>query len=1006
MSLRTIHPTLGQHIQCLAKKGYLMYDVTHMGDPDSFLLSPCCEHGYRAVWSPRPKLDFIRAAEGLNRDTLSLRRELQERLEAAQTEQERIDIQAQLDLQRERGEYNTARDRYTWTDASDLDQPGFFTERQVNELDGSWVFVAAPESFDDLGFPVDSAAKWFVTTQGDASTLAEELIVNTGDEYLGVNQTGAYRPNTGSRGGRKSGSYLGDRSVGASSTFRRFTTARQVRNISIPNSGSVLGEASQLPDVGAGGENRRGYNGFQRNELFWVLYGERTFEGITRCQDAEGENAVHIHHGSGDNWGGLQNLLDPEIQNLISPTETAQGGYHPNFALYGGDIIGASGKPVLDASGNITDFIIDDPGSTVITHSRSNSIEPPSVAIDMPDHYSAFEATAQVSTDPVEIKNLLGDTLFKNRDAMIAEVCDGYNDPIAQTFMISSDAHPDGVFVPKIDLCFQQKPVFGSRLPVFIEIRPTVNGHPHAEKIITSKRLYPRDVKVASGRATDGSSIQTYDNPIFGPSDGVARSNFFPSFTDENSFTSVTFDSPVYLSPGEYAIVVRSNDSTYRCWIADINERAVNSNDSLGGYGATDYPDIQTTSNIQQYGGVFFRSSNGRTWEPNQNQDLMFRIHKCNFKGTSASSPSVSSPRTGTVSIGGSRVSSDFDYHRLDLKTDSIFNPNPSATSISGTLKTKVNGESTISELTGSSGNLVGERADAKVRDLPDVMNYRTGRMPSSSDIQLDYTLSTTNKDVSPIIDTRNIFAIPYQNDIDAGELKIADIKIVNGGGNYAVGTERFTISGGGSSSSAVVEAASVDGNGVITSLRFVSGSRGQNFHKFQDADGKNRITITEDSNGGSGGGAILEVRSEEGADAGNSRMRYITKNIDLAPGMEARAIKVFLTAKEPMGSNLYVYYKVRSREDSEDIKFKKWRLMERTSPDQDYFTPSVSPIAGSQGDSVVEYVFDTEPIISYQDSDNNTHDSFATFSIKIVGQASNKARVPVVNNMRAVAVF
>ena len=33
------------HMDCLAALGWLAFDTTHMGDPDSYLMTPCCTHG-------------------------------------------------------------------------------------------------------------------------------------------------------------------------------------------------------------------------------------------------------------------------------------------------------------------------------------------------------------------------------------------------------------------------------------------------------------------------------------------------------------------------------------------------------------------------------------------------------------------------------------------------------------------------------------------------------------------------------------------------------------------------------------------------------------------------------------------------------------------------------------------------------------------------------------------------------------------------------------------------
>ena len=56
MPMHTVDTRLS-HMRCLQQMGWLSFDVTHMGEPDGYLLTPCCPHGYRGVYSPRPKLD-------------------------------------------------------------------------------------------------------------------------------------------------------------------------------------------------------------------------------------------------------------------------------------------------------------------------------------------------------------------------------------------------------------------------------------------------------------------------------------------------------------------------------------------------------------------------------------------------------------------------------------------------------------------------------------------------------------------------------------------------------------------------------------------------------------------------------------------------------------------------------------------------------------------------------------------------------------------------------------
>ena len=143
MPLNTLDTRL-DHLKDLQAMGWLSFDVTHMGEPDGYLLSPCCEHGYRAVYGPRPKLDWTRG----NVD------------EATGGGSNTGDSQAS----------------WNWADQNGGDQAAFFTREQRLNNEGSWVLLAGVNSYDSAGAPLDAQAKWWVTTQSDADTLQEQLI--------------------------------------------------------------------------------------------------------------------------------------------------------------------------------------------------------------------------------------------------------------------------------------------------------------------------------------------------------------------------------------------------------------------------------------------------------------------------------------------------------------------------------------------------------------------------------------------------------------------------------------------------------------------------------------------------------------------------------------------------------------------------------------------------------------------------------------------------------------
>ena len=458
-------------------------------------------------------------------------------------------------------------------------------------------------------------------------------------------------------------------------------------------------------------------------------------------------------------------------------------------------------------------------------------------------------------------------------------------------------------------MCFQKKPNWGDNDPIYMDIRPTVNGFPHADKAILTVELYPEDVIVAPGEVL-GDTPPPWAHPVdWDANMAIYKSRTFPHFSETGRvYTRFDFPYPLYLSSGtEYAIVLRSNDSNYRAYIADTEGGGLIGDSSIVNY--EDSPLVSGTY-AKQYGGAFFRSSNGRTWTENQTQDLMFRVNKCSFGGSDFA------PATGTFTLGGERITSqNFDYDRIKLNLDSMMNPNPSTTGISASVQTqkKADSEGTLSTLDGISGNIF---ETGKTEDLSERMTYYKNKSSENSSFKMNFTLTSKSNHVSPVLDTRNSYVVPIQNQIDGGALPASAINFTSKGTSYQV-NDTFTVSGGGSTEDATITVTEVEvGTGAIKKFT-VSG--GANFHTSEG------IVVTDN---GHGSGAKGEVLTEEGHSGGVSKMRYVTKPIKLAPGMSARAIKVFITGQQPYGSKIHVYYKALSEEDSETIGQKKWKLM------------------------------------------------------------------------------
>ena len=82
-------------------------------------------------------------------------------------------------------------------------------------------------------------------------------------------------------------------------------------------------------------------------------------------------------------------------------------------------------------------------------------------------------------------------------------------DPLAQSFYIPQD---EGIFACKVDLYFKTK---HATLPVWIELRPLVNGYPSSNTIVPGSRKYlsPGNVSIADDASL--STTFTFDEPIY-----------------------------------------------------------------------------------------------------------------------------------------------------------------------------------------------------------------------------------------------------------------------------------------------------------------------------------------------------------------------------------------------------------------------------------------------------------------------------------------------------------
>ena len=594
-----------------------------------------------------------------------------------------------------------------------------------------------------------------------------------------------------------------------------------------------------------------------------------------------------------------------------------------------------------------------------------------------------------------------------------------YFDPVAQSFVVDSNRYPQGIFVDSVDIWFQTKhnDAAGTQLPVTLEIRPTIAGVPHGGKIIAKKTLLPSQVDIATGVGAD-----------------------IPSPT--NGETNFRFDRPIKLDSGkEYAIVLVSDSLDYLVWTAEMGEPQV------GTGGTTGVP--AQTVDAQPHLGSFFKSQNGVTWTPEQNQDLMFQFHKCVFTPQQVGTAiwkSVNAHSTMPPSF--ARVGDVFNHVNYDAitggagaaistphatttghkvwQTDFEFDEFRIDTASLDFSETNVNFDydctKTTESLVPNVFDLEFEETDGyQPVDLRTNTIHPQDRLKIMKDKSGAFVLrgsfSTNSTDISPVINLERMGLSMFRNLINDGGLHAntwpysrmltddyaggntvgGGFVIENRGSGYVTG-EAIVITtpsgkvGGGATGTLVA-------NGTGGVVGFVLTNTGNTY-----------LSSPTVAVGGSGSDAVVSYVGETSkVGPGNFNARYATKKVRLEPGFDSKDIRVFLTAASPPGTQIHVYAKVRSDMDDQSFAEKPWQLLARG---QD----TASELTSDRGTSK-ELVFrgtgddDSFPLSYVSRTDDEEggggerYTEFNEFAIKILLQSSDTRIVPIVYDMRAIAV-
>lgn len=554
-------------------------------------------------------------------------------------------------------------------------------------------------------------------------------------------------------------------------------------------------------------------------------------------------------------------------------------------------------------------------------------------------------------------------------------------DPIAQTFIVDVNNYPNGLFLDSVSFFFRTKPT-ADNSPITLSIVGTLNGYPNGDTL---------DHSVVT---------KTPDEIVISET---------PQYLDATTKTTFKFKAPIYIQPGVlYAFVMKSNSKEYVLWSASNGDTALLS--STKNYPSDPTPAIATKIGSAPYVGGLFLSQNSQTWSVDQNQSLMFVLDRCVFNTSSTPTITYTIPKklpqrtlynqSLVYANNANNVSNTVDaVSNTDILVDAF---NITTTDFVPTT-TGISYSYTATLATGSTAQTININPGKFGTPTPDDIYLDDGNgerllvQGSDTSFLLNATLSTTDNAVSPIISDAGLSTYSIKWNINNCSLSNSLITVVSGGTGYsdnASGNTTITISAPtGRNGTQAFGVANVSG-GVIKNIYITTPGSGY----------VTTPTITVSDAGASpGSGAVISVAGETSKNGGNALARYVTKKVSLDQGLDSGDLNVFLSAYRPVNTDINVYYKILSRNDTQKFEDSSWQLMTAINNSGTKYS--------SNRQDVIEYSFAPgtsgadQGYVSYTSSSGITYTTFSQFAIKVVLTSTDPTSVPVVYDLRAIAL-
>jgi len=532
-----------------------------------------------------------------------------------------------------------------------------------------------------------------------------------------------------------------------------------------------------------------------------------------------------------------------------------------------------------------------------------------------------------------------------------AQIGEGSDDPLGQSFYIDLPRNVPGVFLDEIGVFFRTK---DSKLGISCVICELSAGVPDTTKIVAKAYLKPSQISTSN--------------------DGTVETKF--------KFANIP-----YLSAQKYyAFFLQpdGNSPEYTVWMAEI-----------GGV------DLATGTKIHSnpYIGTAFVSANSTTWNALQTEDVKFNIYVCVF-----------SPLTGSITftdqddeyitVNGFTVSNSevfVEIGDLVYTQNSTGGLNTSNTAPFGVVQYVDRTTDTV-VLDGSRG---GFTANTVIEFHRPAQTGNVSSVSANTRIALSTIESVDNVEYSIVVPrigaiTPSGTNISYSfKGMDSSESEDPNWMTVQ------PETELELLD-----KMRIVKSKS-NRNIVSKSTQFQLNLSSESRYTTPIVDLRRRSAFMIKN-------LVNNDITNEHTRNGNATTKYVSQKIVLAEGQDAEDIRVIVTGYRPAGTDIHCYVKFLNGEDPDTFESKLWTKLTMSEGASSYsslldvndyreYVYSVPSTAGIAGQAFLNV--NNNNILQYTGSGNSVYVGYKTFAIKLVLTSESPEKAPRMRDVSAIAL-